>query len=216
MSWHQLEPIPRCLCPPPWPKKLLLSIQILLPYLQVPHIPAVTNIFQGRKPCKNANGGELGSINLQISSPRYRAGHSLTRLERLYYLEYTQIPKVYFTPHHGHWCKQCSSGNTKANNHIQGHCCNNLIQCCCKCGPAMAQSKLLQQWLWFTLLQQFVPATSIYGGCLFHRKNVADRYRDSHEWLVRCSSLMLEHEEYMINELYLDTAAKSTPRKRKL
>jgi hypothetical protein len=73
----------------------------------------------------------------------------------VYSLEYTKIPKVFFTPHHRRRRQQSNQGNSKCNNAIQRHCCNNLIQ-------QWPQSRFFQQWCRFTLQQSPPTITSVH------------------------------------------------------
>jgi hypothetical protein len=67
----------------------------------------------------------------------------LNKIGKVFSLEYTNIPKVFFTPHHGLLRHQGNQGNDKyhsglkgkngiqgnyCNDVFQGHCCNNVIQ----------------------------------------------------------------------------------------
>lgn len=76
-------------------------------------------------------------------------GISLNKGVQVYSLEYTDIPKVFFAPHHGRWRQQSDQGNSKGNRGkrgVQGNCCNSVIRgrCCnsgtqssCICDPRM-------------------------------------------------------------------------------
>jgi hypothetical protein len=94
----------------------------------------------------------------------------------MYSLEYTEIPKVFFMPHHRQWCQHVNQRNHKGNSGIWEHCCNNVIQGQC-CNSVIQQwplftvatmfsnndlgsyccNNVLQQSPWFTLMQQCAP-----------------------------------------------------------
>jgi hypothetical protein len=59
------------------------------------------------------------------------------KIGKVYSLVHTEIPNVFFKPHHRHWCQQGDQGNYKGNNTIQ-------------------------QWLSFTLLQCVPTITSVH------------------------------------------------------
>jgi hypothetical protein len=60
--------------------------------------------------------------------------HSVTpsknknKIGKAYSLEYTEIPKMFFTPHHRRWRQQGNQGNNKCDNGIQSHCWNHVIR----------------------------------------------------------------------------------------
>jgi hypothetical protein len=99
-----------------------------------------------------------------------------TRLERWTLLEYTEILKVFFTPHSGQDRK--IKGLTNATvvskaTMVSSHRCNNVFQ----------------QWSLFTLLQQSLPTiTSGHGGCLVPTKKTRQTDTDGP---ITCSSLTL-------------------------
>jgi hypothetical protein len=107
-------------------------------------------------------------IRVAQFSRKLEAGRRQYETGKVYSLEYTEVPKVFLTPHHGRWRQQVSSlvttvqrncglrsllleRNNKGNIGIQGHCCEPTITSvatvCSKNGSAShCCNSVFQQW----------------------------------------------------------------------
>jgi hypothetical protein len=97
----------------------------------------------------------------------------------VYSLEYTEIPKVFFTPHHGRWRQQGNQENNK----------------CAIIPNTTMLSKVIVESMWTnatvaTMWTKVIIATMSFDNVI---KDVAVRYG-----LVRCSSLVLKREEHLL------------------
>lgn len=109
-------------------------------------------------------------------------------------LEFTEIAKVLFMPHHRHCHQLGNQWNNKRNSGIQDNYCSSVIQdrCC---------NNESHQWPWLTFLEQCVTTvTSVQVAAVCcntdlrsrrKRKSAKDTQTDMGE-SVRCSLLMLQ------------------------
>jgi hypothetical protein len=89
------------------------------------------------RPCRQNGCRQAGDSSTELYTGTYRV-----RSWRNRSLEYTEIQKAFFTPHHaGH---SCTSSKVTVEKHrfptmSLGHCCTNVIRCrCC--------ASIFQQW----------------------------------------------------------------------
>jgi hypothetical protein len=113
------------------------------------------------------------------------------KVTQVYFLEYTDIPEVLFTPHH------------------VGHCCTNVIRLhlplrsfshSCDPSSLLRDSVFLQ---WGAQSHCCATVTRGHAGCLRRRKNATDIAVDRRtdvDGPARCSSLTLEREEHVISQ----------------
>jgi hypothetical protein len=72
------------------------------------------------------------------------------KIGQVHSLEYNEIPKAFFTPHHRWWCQQGNQGNNKHYNHIKGR--NGTLGHCCTVIWDHCWNNICCQWPMFTLL----------------------------------------------------------------
>jgi hypothetical protein len=116
----------------------------------------------------------------------------LNKIGKVYSLEYTDIPKVFFTPHHvGH----CSTKTIRCNCCTLGYSCTYVIrsQCCSlghSCTNAIRCNRCATMVSLPTVERQRPPVMRV--------AHLVDKTRQSDmEGSIRCSSLKLEREEHL-------------------
>jgi hypothetical protein len=120
----------------------------------------------------------------------------------VYFLEYTEIPEVFFMLHHGHWCQQSSEGITQWYQRQQWYLRSVLQRCALTMTLVRIVETVFQQWPHFTLFQHCASTMILHhGGCLVPRKNATDGwvhkvfFAYARAWRTRGKVVLLEFSE---------------------